>query len=156
MGLAAAQILFVLSDDQDAMLNAYSTDGIPHMTRLNGLVRQRGALFTNYVLAYPLCSPSRTALLTGTFPHNHGLTDNSRLNVSHFHPEGEKHTAAVWMQDAGYHTMLVGKYVRPQSSLGPLATPHSASYHACGLASRSLATCAVNTSSRRHRQLIAA
>ena len=131
MGLAAAQILFVLSDDQDAMLNAYSTDGIPHMTRLNGLVRQRGALFTNYVLAYPLCSPSRTALLTGTFPHNHGLTDNSRLNVSHFHPEGEKHTAAVWMQDAGYHTMLVGKYVRPQSSLSPPPTqPPTCTTHA--------------------------
>ena len=120
--MAAAQILFVLSDDQDAMLNAYSTDGIPHMTRLNGLVRQRGALFTNYVLAYPLCSPSRTALLTGTFPHNHGLTDNSRLNVSHFHPEGEKHTAAVWMQDAGYHTMLAGKYVRPPLALSAAAT----------------------------------
>ena len=86
------------------------------------------------MLAYPLCSPSRTALLTGTFPHNHGLTDNSRLNVSHFHPEGEKHTAAVWMQDAGYHTMLVGKYVRPQSSLSPPPTQPSTTYAAFPLA----------------------
>ena len=70
-------------------------------------------LFTHYYLAYPLCSPSRAAILTGTFPHNHGVTTNSNLNHSAaglpFHPIQEESLINVWLQSAGYHTMLCGK-----------------------------------------------
>ena len=66
-------------------------------------------------LAYPLCSPSRAAILTGTFPHNHGFTDNSRLNTSHYHPTAEAASVNVWLSDAGYDTVLVGKYVKKRA-----------------------------------------
>lgn len=105
-------IIFVLTDDQDALLNGYDPAvGVNHMAQLNSRVRSKGALFTNYYLAYPLCSPSRAAILTGTFPHNHGLTDNGRLNTSTFHPVAEARTVNTWLQAGGYETMLCGKYM---------------------------------------------
>lgn len=67
----------------------------------------------------PLCSPSRAAILTGTFPHNHGLTDNNRLNTSTFHPVAEARTVNVWLQQAGYDTMLAGKYMNGYHANGP-------------------------------------
>ena len=71
-------------------------------------------------LADPLCSPSRAAILTGTFPHNHGLTDNSRLNTSTFHPVAESRSVNTWLQKAGYDTMLAGKYMNGyHSGKGP-------------------------------------
>ena len=105
-------ILFVLTDDQDALLNGYNASvGVAHMARLNARVRAKGVLFTNYYLAYPLCSPSRASILTGLFPHNHGLGTNAELNSSGFHPREEAASVATWLQDAGYHTMLSGKYM---------------------------------------------
>jgi N-acetylglucosamine-6-sulfatase len=105
-------IIFVLTDDQDALLNGYDPKvGVNHMVQLNTRVRAKGVLFTDYYLAYPLCSPSRAAILTGTFPHNHGLSDNNRLNTSGFHPVAESRTVNVWLQDGGYETMLCGKYM---------------------------------------------
>ena len=80
----------MLTDDQDALLNGYNQSGVAHMHRLNTRVRERGALFTNYYLAYPLCSPSRAAILTGLFPHNHGFVTNALLNKSGFHPTLER------------------------------------------------------------------
>jgi len=108
---ARPNILFVLTDDQDGLLNGYNNSGVAHMKRLNSRVRNSGVLFTNYYLAYPLCSPSRSTILTGRWPHNTGFFTNSDLNSSKFHPTQEAHTVNTWLQDAGYHTMLCGKYM---------------------------------------------
>ena len=104
--------IFVLTDDQDALLNGYDpTLGVAHMKNLNTRVRANGTLFTKYYLAYPLCSPSRSTILTGRFPHNTNFTNNNQLNTSLFHPLQEKSTVNVWLQNAGYQTVLVGKYL---------------------------------------------
>lgn len=105
-------IVFVLTDDQDALLNGYDPKGgIEHMAQLNTRVRDNGALYTKYYLAYPLCSPSRSAILTGRYPHNTGFTNNDQLNTSNFHPLQEENTVNVWLQNAGYDTVLIGKYM---------------------------------------------
>jgi len=104
-------ILFILTDDQDGLLNGYTDKGIAHMEQLNTRVRDSGVLFTNYYLAYPLCSPSRSTILSGRFTHNTGFYTNSDLNSSKWHPRQEAHTVNTWLQKAGYHTMLCGKYM---------------------------------------------
>ena len=109
---AKPNILFVLTDDQDALLNGYdAATGISHMSQLNTRVRASGALFTKYYLAYPLCSPSRSTILTGRFSHNTKFTNNNQLNSSKFHPVQEQHTVNTWLQAQGYQTMLCGKYM---------------------------------------------
>lgn len=104
--------VLVLTDDQDALLNGYDPSvGIAHMHHLNKMVRSNGALFTRYYDAYALCSPSRSTILTGRYPHNHGFQTNSMLKSSNFHPVQERDTLNVWLNRTGYHTMLCGKYM---------------------------------------------
>jgi arylsulfatase A-like enzyme len=78
------------------------------------LIAKRGATFSRYYVSYSLCCPSRVTLLTGRYAHNH----NVRGNVE---PEGGysgfreraawDHNIAVWLQDAGYRTIHVGKFL---------------------------------------------
>lgn len=81
------------------------------MDRLNAGVRSNGMLFTNYYLAFPLCSPCRSTVLSGRMPHNTGFVDNGSLNSSLFHPVQEAQSLPVWLRKAGYQTMLAGKYM---------------------------------------------
>eukprot|EP01079_Euglenida_sp_SAG-EU17-18_P004353 gene4353-789_t len=109
---ASPNILFILSDDQDALLQGYDpSEGVHFMDKLNSKVRAEGTMFTRYHLAFPLCSPSRSAILTGRFPHNTHFVNNNVLNSSKFHPVQEQHTLPVWLNQSGYHTMLAGKYM---------------------------------------------
>jgi arylsulfatase A-like enzyme len=104
--------VLIVTDDQDALLNGYDPKvGIKHMDKLNNLVRSEGTLFTRYYDAYALCSPSRSTILTGRYPHNHGFTTNSDLEKSGFHPVQERDTLNVWLNRTGYHTTIIGKYM---------------------------------------------
>ncbi len=71
-------ILFVMTDQQPATcLGAAANDVIatPALDDLAG----RGCLFENfYIAAFP-CSPSRASMLTGRYPHNHGVMQNDVL-----------------------------------------------------------------------------
>mmetsp|Transcript_5998 Transcript_5998/g.8489 ORF Transcript_5998/g.8489 Transcript_5998/m.8489 type:complete len:108 (-) Transcript_5998:1414-1737(-) len=58
-------VIIILTDDMDARINGYNSSGVKHMNQLNTRVVSRGAIFSNYVVAYPLCSPSRSTILTG-------------------------------------------------------------------------------------------
>ena len=72
-----------------------------------------GTEFRNYYATTPLCSPSRASLLTGQYPHNHGLTENDPP-VGGW--TGMKNLAAyssnlpVALQQAGYRTSHFGKF----------------------------------------------
>ena len=78
------------------------------------LIAKRGVTFNRYYVSYSLCCPSRVTLLTGRYAHNH----NVRGNVE---PEGGysgfrkraawDHNIAVWLQDAGYRTIHIGKFL---------------------------------------------
>ena len=78
------------------------------------LIAKRGVRFTNSFSPFPLCCPARVSLLTGQYAHNHGVLGNG----SGVYPEGgyegfttDDNTLATWLDDAGYQTAFVGKYL---------------------------------------------
>jgi len=100
-------IVFVLADDLD-----YAS--IQYMPKLKLLITDQGLTFTNYFVSMSLCCPSRTATLRGQYGHNTQILGNTPPTggFEKFYELGEeKSTIAVWLQDAGYSTMLAGKYL---------------------------------------------
>jgi arylsulfatase A-like enzyme len=100
-------IIFILTDDLD-----YAS--IPYMPKLKSLVTDQGVTFTNFFINMPLCCPSRTEILRGQYAHNTQILGNTLPSggfQKFFQLGEEKSTIATWLQDAGYRTMLAGKYL---------------------------------------------
>ncbi len=99
-------VLVIVTDDQ-------SWDSVPRdvpvMPYLQGRIldpADHWVVFANGFVHTPVCCPSRATLLTGRYAHHTGVRDNGdgwRFD------EGD--TLATWLDAAGYHTGLVGKYL---------------------------------------------
>ena len=106
-------IVFVLMDD-------FSMDLLPTMRSARVMAR-RGASYENSFVVDSLCCVSRSATFTGQYPHQTGvLTNNSNLPNRHgplggwrgFATYGNQaRTFAVGLQESGYVTGFVGKYL---------------------------------------------
>lgn len=107
--------------DRPDIIVIYLDDADPHDGRLwsdpartptlASLFGQSGVRFTGAISETPLCSPGRAGTLTGLHTSNHGVD----ANVAE--PFDPRVTIATELHEAGYQTMLVGKYlnkVRPQ------------------------------------------
>ena len=79
-------ILFLMSDQMSALaLPMYAGQGAltPHLDAL----AERGTRFENAYCAFPLCGPSRAAMMTGRLPSRIGAYDNGSDFPSHVsHP----------------------------------------------------------------------
>ena len=100
---ARPNILFVMADDHAA--HAISTYG----SRVNttpGIDRiaAEGMRLDNCFCTNSLCSPSRAAILTGTYNHINGVISNSAPF------DARQPTFVSLLQDAGYQTYLSGKW----------------------------------------------
>ncbi len=85
---------------------------------LAGLFAEQGVRFDNAISETPLCSPGRAGTLTGLHTLNHGVDTNVAA------PFDPRVTLASELGEAGYHTILVGKYlnkVRPQVPIDELS-----------------------------------
>jgi N-acetylglucosamine-6-sulfatase len=96
-------VVVVMSDDQTA-------DSMRYMDAVNAQVGDAGATFTNSFVSFPLCCPSRSTFLTGQYPHNHGVMANQAPDGG-FGKLDSSNTLPVWLQQAGYHTAHIGKYL---------------------------------------------
>ncbi|MGQ9733036.1 MAG: sulfatase-like hydrolase/transferase [Candidatus Zipacnadales bacterium] len=68
-------ILFLMTDQHNArVLGCYGNEIVqtPNLDRL----ASEGVRFTNAYCATPFCSPTRASLITGLWPHQHGITHN--------------------------------------------------------------------------------
>jgi len=91
--LAARQpnILLIVSDDQGYLdLGSMGSRDI-QTPRLDALASE-GVRLTSYYSAFPVCTPSRGALLTGRYPQRNGTYDNfrnDRVNDGYRYPDYE-------------------------------------------------------------------
>jgi arylsulfatase A-like enzyme len=68
-------ILIFFGDDMHGGM--MSCAGNPHLNTPNmAFLAPNGVRFTNAYTAYPICSPSRSAMYSGLMPHQNGVTDN--------------------------------------------------------------------------------
>lgn len=116
-GVAAAaerpNVVLILSDDQawtDYGFMGHKTIETPNLDRL----AKESLVFTHGYVPTSLCRPSLMTLVTGTYPHQHGVTGNDP-------PKGtpreamlkfvrEQPTLPRLLSEAGYRTFQAGKW----------------------------------------------
>lgn len=117
-------IVLVLVDDMDQELAQY----MPHVQQM----QRQGVTFSNYTVTDSLCCPSRVSLLSGKFPHDSSVFTNAPPDggFEKFHRSGgERATIGTQLQQAGYQTGLMGKYLngyqpaRTEGTPGPAMPP---------------------------------
>lgn len=119
-GAAQAQpnVVLIVTDDQ-------RWDTLRHMPVARSELVGKGVLFENAFAVNPLCCPSRAAILTGLYSHSTGVWSNvgrkGRNRVTGgIRAFDDRSTTAVWLDEAGYETMFMGKYIHGYSrGFGP-------------------------------------
>jgi len=104
---ARPNIIFILTDDQTAK-------DLAHMPTVRENLTGKGTKFTNALVTTALCCPSRASILRGQYAHNHLVTQGLEdpRGFEKFKALGrENSTVATWLQDGGYKTTLIGKYL---------------------------------------------
>jgi arylsulfatase A-like enzyme len=96
-------IVLVLTDDHGAhAISAYGSV-INHTPRIDEIAAT-GRRFDNCFVTNSLCTPSRAAILTGTYSHVNGV-------YSLFTPiDASQPTFVSLLRDAGYRTAMIGKW----------------------------------------------
>lgn len=112
---AQPNVLVIMTDDQ-------TVESLRVMTNVKRLLRDRGTAFANSFVTYALCCPSRATFLTGQYAHNHGVLGNSPPNGGYAKLD-HTNTLPVWLQDAGYYTAHLGKYLNGYGRTDPTEIP---------------------------------
>jgi N-acetylglucosamine-6-sulfatase len=97
-------IVLLMTDDQ-------SLSDLAVMPQTRRLIGDAGATFRRAFSNYPLCCPARATVLTGQYPHNHGVMGNEPPWGGYTKYVDEQDSLPVWLQAAGYRTALLGKYL---------------------------------------------
>ncbi|HOK79660.1 MAG TPA: sulfatase [bacterium] len=96
-------LVFVFADQMRAQATGYAGDINAITPNLDNLAEQ-SIVFTNAVAGCPVCSPYRASLITGQYPHTHGVFLND-LYLQH-----KAVSIADAFNDAGYYTGWIGKW----------------------------------------------
>ena len=104
-GPAAEQPNVVLIQVDDQTARQFKRKYMPKTMRL---LTRRGTSFSDYLATTPQCCPSRASLLTGQYAHNHRVLSNGR---GYPFLKDKDNVLPVWLQDAGYNTIHVGKFL---------------------------------------------
>ena len=110
-------VVLILMDDE-------TTSDMSVMRNVQSMIADQGVSFSRAYASFPLCCPSRATLLSGQYMHNHGVRGNLPPNggwqsfVAH-----ESNALPVWLHDAGFYNVHIGKYLNgygaPDSGAAP-------------------------------------
>jgi N-acetylglucosamine-6-sulfatase len=106
---ARPNIVVIMTDDQ-------RLDDLRVMTKTKALIGS-GTTFSNFFVSLPVCCPSRATYLTGQYPHNHGVLTN-RAPQGGYTRLNHNNTLPLWLQESGYYTSYVGKYLNGYPTAG--------------------------------------
>jgi arylsulfatase A-like enzyme len=114
---ARPNVVVVMTDDQ-------TQESMRVMSNVQRLLAQQGTTFANSFASFPLCCPSRATFLTGQYPHNSTILGNAlpqggyqKLRPTH------ANTLPAWLQQAGYRTVHIGKYLNGYGRDNPRELP---------------------------------
>lgn len=111
---AKPNLLFITSDDLGPYLSCYGEKRIltPNLDKLAA----SGVRFETAYVGQASCSPSRSAMLTGLYPHSTGQYGLANAGFS-LHEPLRANTMPNVLRRAGYKTGIIGKlHVEPESS----------------------------------------
>ena len=105
---SSPNVIIVLTDDQGySDVGVFGAQGFatPNLDRL----ATEGVTLTNFYVGAPICSPSRAALMTGSYPVRVGMTDVLKPG-SHIGLNPQEVTIADLLKSVGYATAAIGKW----------------------------------------------
>lgn len=100
-----SNIVVVLIDDMSANLLQYMNE--------TSALAESSVVFDNFIMSNPLCCPSRATLQTGKFPHNSQVRSNwwPVGGFGQFLDNDLETSLGPYLDDAGYRTSLMGKFM---------------------------------------------
>jgi len=103
------QAIIIMTDSQRKDMvgcfgSPYITNERPSPTPHLDELAAGGVRFNHAYTVSPVCGPARSAIFTGTYPHENGVWANSMALYSNIHTVGER------LQDEGIHTAYIGKW----------------------------------------------
>ncbi len=105
-------VLLITSEDNGPQLGCYGNDSVD-TPNLDALAAQ-GVRFENAFVTQASCSPSRSSILTGLYPHQNGQIG---LATHRYRMYREFASIPSVLKNAGYRTGIIGKlHVKPKSA----------------------------------------
>jgi arylsulfatase A-like enzyme len=103
---AQPNIVFIMTDQHSAdALSCRMGDRYLKTPALDRLAA-RGTFFSRAYTPNPLCMPARNSIFTGRYPHETGITDNTKTTLD----AAEFVTMGTHFRQAGYRTAYYGKW----------------------------------------------
>jgi arylsulfatase A-like enzyme len=113
---AKPNIIVFVTDDQRA-------DTIQYMPNVKNLMQRQGITFENAFATTPLCCPFRASFFSGGFyPYETGVLSNTKVNGGMYRFIDEN-SMPVKLQDSGYKTAMIGKYLNNYFEFAPYIPP---------------------------------
>ncbi len=95
-------IIYIMADDHAAHAISSYGSRVNQTPNLDRLARD-GIRFSNVFATNSICAPSRATIITGKYSHVNGVPVFNRF-------DGSQPTVAKYLQAAGYHTGMIGKW----------------------------------------------